>query len=54
MEQEASVNHCYSYTQSEAEGEFGQGANSQGGVYVQVTGQRSKNKNFLLYEMQIA
>lgn len=31
MEQEASVNHCCCYTQSEAKGEFGQGVNSQGG-----------------------
>lgn len=33
-------------------GEFGQGVNSQGGMHKQVTGQRLKNKNLLLYEMQ--
>lgn len=31
MEREASVNPCCCHTQSEAEGEFGLGVNSQGG-----------------------
>lgn len=47
-----SINHCYCYTQSEAEGECTQDVNSQGGVHMQVIGKSLKNKNILLYKMQ--
>lgn len=50
MEQEASVNHCCCYTQSEAKREFGQGVISQGGDA--SVRKRSKNNNLLLHEMQ--